>query len=134
MYKVRTGIIMTEKNIKISVVSPEKTIYTGDCEYVSIPGANGYFGVLYNHAPLISKLDVGIVEIRNEGKILKIVVDGGFVEVKANNINILASSGDLKENIDQQKAIKKLDELLGNQSNNNEELKKAKIRVAVHKN
>jgi F-type H+-transporting ATPase subunit epsilon len=124
---------MNEKLLKVSVVSPEKTIYSGECEYISIPGTNGSFGVLWNHAPLVSSLDVGIVQIRTTSGVVELVVDGGFVEVKANAINILASSGDLKENINLDKANKQLEALLTASDSSQEAIRKAKIRVAVHK-
>lgn len=72
--------------LKLKIVSPEKVVYEGDADSVSVPGMLGKFEILNNHAPIISSLTHGTVEYANrEGK-QSINVRGGFVEVKKNEV------------------------------------------------
>ena len=72
------------------LVSPEKLLFSGEVEQVDVPGSEGYFGVLAGHAPLVSIVRPGILTVRIEGKEEKIVVFGGFAEVSAKGLTILA--------------------------------------------
>ncbi len=73
--------------MKVTIVSPEKTLYEGDVEGVKLPGTLGRFEVLKGHAPIISTLVAGTVEcIGNEPYL--ITVSGGFVEVANNAISV----------------------------------------------
>ncbi len=125
---------MSDSKLTVTVISPEKQIFSGSADYVNIPGSIGYFGVLLNHSPIVSELEVGILEIKQDGKLIKIVVDGGFAEVKANQIKILTNGGDLKENIDSYKASADLDKAIASNSKTRDlDIKKAKVRVLIHK-
>lgn len=125
---------MSESKLTVIVISPEKEIFSGPAEYVNIPGTMGYFGVLFNHSPIVSELDIGILEIKHEGKIQKIVVDGGFAEVKANQVKILTNGGDVKEKIDATRASNDLEKAISSTAKTrNEDIKKAKVRVLIHK-
>ena len=64
--------------LKLKIVSPEKIEFTGDVERVVVPGTQGQFEILSNHAPIISTLQKGVVEY--DGHQLPIL--GGFVEVQ----------------------------------------------------
>ncbi len=125
---------MSESKLTVTVISPEKQIFSGPAEYVNIPGTMGYFGILVNHSPIVSELEIGILEIKHDGKVLKIVVDGGFAEVKFNNIKILTNGGDMKENIDPNRASADLEKAIASSSKTREQdIKKAKVRVLIHK-
>ena len=125
---------MAETKLKVSVISPEKVIYTGEADYVNLPGSVGYFGVLINHSPLVSELQVGILEIKAGNQSYKMVVDGGFAEVKNNEIKVLVTGGDSKENINLEKAEKALQEAIDSNSKTRDfDIKKAKARVLIHK-
>ncbi len=125
---------MSEGKLTVTVISPEKQIFSGPAEYVNIPGTVGYFGVLVNHSPIVSELEVGILEIKSDGKTLKIVIDGGFAEVKSNQIKILTNGGDVKENIDPKRAEADLEKAIASSSKTREQdIKKAKVRVLIHK-
>src|ERR1017187_8785596 len=63
------------------LVSPEKLLFSGDVEQVDVPGAEGDFGVLANHAPFVATLRPGILTVHGAGGAQKIVVLGGFAEV-----------------------------------------------------
>jgi F-type H+-transporting ATPase subunit epsilon len=125
---------MSESKLTVTVISPEKQIFSGPADYVNIPGSVGYFGVLLNHSPIVSELEVGILEIKHEGKTIKVVVDGGFAEVKSNEVKILTNGGDLKEKIDLNRAEADLEKAIASTSKTrNQDIKKAKVRVLIHK-
>jgi F-type H+-transporting ATPase subunit epsilon len=77
--------------MKIEIVTPEKDLYSGDIESAVFPGMLGSFGVLQNHAPLISTLQEGSIEVVEIDKKKKSFdVKGGVVEVLNNKIIVLA--------------------------------------------
>lgn len=74
--------------MKLDIISPEKVIYNGDTELVTVPGVNGSFTILEHHAPIISTLEKGKVIYRENGKDTELTINGGFVEAKNNVISI----------------------------------------------
>jgi F-type H+-transporting ATPase subunit epsilon len=73
------------------LVSPEKLLFSGEVSQVDIPGVEGDFGVLANHAPLVSTVRPGILVIYHEGgERLPVVVNGGFAEVGPTGLTVLA--------------------------------------------
>ena len=82
------------------LVSPEKLLFSGDVEQVDVPGAEGDFGVLANHAPLVATLRPGILTVHGAGGAQKIVVLGGFAEVSAQGLTVLADVAEAVEDID----------------------------------
>jgi F-type H+-transporting ATPase subunit epsilon len=72
------------------LVSPEKILFSGEVEQVDVPGSEGDFGVLAGHAPLVSVVRPGFLTMRVDGKEEKIVVLGGFAEVSAKGLTVLA--------------------------------------------
>lgn len=90
---------------KLSIVSPEKTLYEDMVESLVAPGTEGYIGILSNHAPLITTLATGKIEIRDSNKVEKIAaISAGFLEVSANTATILADSVEFVEEIDLSRA------------------------------
>ncbi len=81
------------KNFKLIIVTPEKKIYDGEVTSVIAPGDLGYLGVLADHAPLITSLKQGNLEITDPGGAKNtMVITGGFMEVVKNTVTILADS------------------------------------------
>lgn len=76
----------------LEIVTPEKQIYSGDIKYVNLPGSKGSFGVLKNHAPLISTLVAGEVKLKEDnGNERLFEIKGGVAEILKNNIIVLAT-------------------------------------------
>jgi|SRR5208283_3175090 len=82
------------------LVSPEKLLFSGGVEQVDVPGADGDFGVLANHAPMVATLRPGILTVHSAGGAQKIVVLGGFAEVSAQGLTVLADVAEAVEDID----------------------------------
>jgi F-type H+-transporting ATPase subunit epsilon len=80
----------------LDIVTPERKIFSGEVELVSVPGSDGYFEVMQNHAAIISTLKKGELKIVEKlGKNQFFNIEGGVIEVKSNKIIILAEK--LKE-------------------------------------
>lgn len=78
---------------KLSILTPEKTVFEGDVQYVEAPGTEGYFGVLANHAALVSALASGTLTVRAaNGSEERWDVAGGFIEVSNNSATVLADA------------------------------------------
>lgn len=73
--------------MKVTIVSPEKTLYSGEIETLEVPGENGRFEVLNNHAPIISSLTAGTVTCKG-AEPFSLEVKGGFIEVAHNVISV----------------------------------------------
>ena len=77
----------------LEIITPDKKIYSGDVEAVKLPGAEGSFGILKGHAPIIATLKKGTVKITDIKKIVEnFEINGGVVEVLNNKIIVLAES------------------------------------------
>jgi len=74
--------------MKLEIISPEKIIYSGKAELVTLPGSKGLFSILDKHAPIISGLDRGFLTYRCGGKDTSLKIEGGFVEVKNDLITV----------------------------------------------
>lgn len=70
--------------LQLKIVSPEKIEYTGEVERVLVPGLQGQFEILNNHAPIISILQKGVVEYDQK----RLSILGGFVEVQKNVVSL----------------------------------------------
>jgi F-type H+-transporting ATPase subunit epsilon len=74
----------------LEIVTPEKTLFSNEIKYVQVPGSKGKFGVLKNHAPLISTLGKGTIKVKQEDATERLFeIEGGVIEVLKNNIIIL---------------------------------------------
>jgi len=89
----------------LHVVSPEGNVLKEEAEFVVLPGGNGEIGILPNHAPLISTLEIGVIRYTVEGKVHKVATSGGFVEVADNKVTILANTAEPSEKIDVKRAL-----------------------------
>lgn len=74
--------------LRLQIISPEKVIYNGEVESLKVPGTQGSFEILDNHAPIISSLAKGEVEYKGKKENGKLSITGGFVEVKKNDISL----------------------------------------------
>src|ERR1035441_667522 len=93
------------------LVSPEKLLFSGEVEQVDVPGAEGDFGVLEGHAPFVSTLRPGILTVHGSGGEQKIVVLGGFAEVSAEGLTVLADVAEAIQDIDRGMIATRISEL-----------------------
>lgn len=84
----------------LDLVSPEQLVFSGEVTQVDVPGAEGDFGVLAGHAPMVSSLRPGILTIIGDGAPKRIVVWGGFAEVGPETVTVLADTAMPIEDVD----------------------------------
>jgi F-type H+-transporting ATPase subunit epsilon len=82
------------------LVSPEKIAYSGEVEQVDVPGAEGDFGVLAGHAPVVATIRPGILTVMAGGTQQKIIVLGGLAEVSAKGLTVLADVATSLQDLD----------------------------------
>jgi F-type H+-transporting ATPase subunit epsilon len=76
--------------LNFALVSPERGLFQGEVDHVVVPGAEGEFGVSPLHAPVMSIVKAGALRIFNEGAERRIFVNGGFADVTAEGLTVLA--------------------------------------------
>lgn len=92
--------------IKVDVVSAEESIYEGEAEFVALPGEAGELGIYPSHAPLLTRIKPGTVEIRQPGGAEETVfVAGGVLEVQPSRITVLADTAIRAADLDEKKAL-----------------------------
>jgi len=83
----------------LEVLTPEKSLFSGEIEAVTVPGINGRFQILKNHAPIVSALVAGEVNIKTAGgEVERFMIDRGFIEVLRNEISLLVHTPLEEEN------------------------------------
>ena len=82
------------------LVAPDKVLFSGPVEQVDVPAAEGDFGVLAGHAPLVALLKPGILVVHEGGRELRFVVLGGFAEVNPQGLTVLADVASSIEDLD----------------------------------
>ncbi len=74
----------------VQILTPEKTLFSGKASLVKVPGSNGSFEILKNHAPIISTLEKGQIKIESENnQPVFFEINSGVIEVHKNNVTIL---------------------------------------------
>ena len=97
--------------LKFELVSPEKLLMSAEVEQVNIPGTEGNMGIMANHAPVLSTLRPGVVEVTGaDGKQDRIFVRGGFAEVNPAGLTVLAEQAIHMDDLD----VAKLDQEIQN--------------------
>ena len=76
--------------ITFDLVSPERLLLSTDADMVTIPGADGYMGVMPGHMPLVSTLRPGMIDVQAGGRNERFFIRGGFAEVSATKLTVLA--------------------------------------------
>lgn len=96
--------------IKVDVVSAEELIFSGDAEFVALPGEAGELGILPQHTPLISLIKPGFVRITlpNTKEVKQVFVAGGVIEVQPHHVTVLADTAIRSEEMDRAKTEKAL--------------------------
>jgi F-type H+-transporting ATPase subunit epsilon len=99
---------MAEK-LLFEVVTPDRKLLSAEADVVVLPGVEGQFGVLVNHVPFLSALDVGEMYYRDGGKTEYLSVSGGFAEVTGKKVTIVAEAAEMGREIDIERARRALE-------------------------
>ena len=93
------------------LVSPEKLAFSGEVDQVDVPGAEGDFGVLAGHAPVVAAIRPGILTVTTGGTREKIIVLGGLAEVSEKGLTVLADVATSIEELDRAKFAETIAEM-----------------------
>ena len=90
---------MAEDVIRLDIVTPAGLLMSENVAAVNLPASKGSMGVLTNHAPLMTTLDIGIVKYNQANTDRYLTVSGGFAEIKDNTVIVLAEAAERAEEI-----------------------------------
>merc|ERR1712187_523410 len=96
--------------VQLKVLTPEGLGITEAVSEVVLPSASGQLGVLSNHAPMMTALDIGVLRYKQAGQWKPVVLMGGFAKVESNQLNILVNDLEKAEDIDLDEAKSDLEQ------------------------
>lgn len=121
------------KEIFVEIITPSKSAYKGQVISITVPGTLGNFQVLYNHAALLSSLEIGKIQIEDAtGQHIEFATSGGTVEVRDNKVLILADSVESAEEIDVERtkrAIERAKERLATRGKGDVDILRAELAL-----
>jgi F-type H+-transporting ATPase subunit epsilon len=126
-------------NIRLQVVTPEKSVVDEDVQIIVAPGSLGEFGVLVGHTPFMSTLKLGTIRYRDQGGTERFLfVSGGFVEVLPGKVTVLAESAERRRDIDLERvkrSIQRAEERLSRKQESDIDFVRAKASLdrALHR-
>ena len=93
--------------IHVDVVSAEESIYSGDAEFVVLPGVMGELGIYPKHTPLVTQIKPGVVRIKVPGQAEEqiVFVQGGFLEIQPDVVTVLSDTAIRARDLDEAKAL-----------------------------
>ena len=98
--------------LNIRIITPDKVVFDKSVDEVILPSSTGQVGILNDHAPLLTALDIGVMRFKVTDKWLPMVVMGGFAEIKNNQITVLVNGAEEVSSIDKAVAEKDLETAL----------------------
>jgi F-type H+-transporting ATPase subunit epsilon len=109
--------------MEVSILSPDRVLYTGDAQSITAPGTVGSFSILESHAPLVTTLEPGLIKINSADGEKHFVVRDGFLEVRNNKVTALLEAALLPDEINADDVQSQLDKLLKQQAVGDEAMK-----------
>ena len=85
--------------LQVCIMTPDRTFWKDQADEIILPTNTGQMGVLSNHAPLITALDIGVTLIRSNSNWIPLAVMGGFALVKQNQVTLLVNEAESAETI-----------------------------------
>jgi F-type H+-transporting ATPase subunit epsilon len=125
-------------SLNVRVITPDKVVWDAMAEELILPSSTGQLGILVDHAPLLTALDIGVMRLKSDAGWTSIVLMEGFGEVESNKVTILCNGAEEASTIDQkaaQEALEKVTLLVEEAATKKEkieatlELRKAKARL-----
>jgi F-type H+-transporting ATPase subunit epsilon len=86
--------------LTVRVITPDKVVWDEEVQELILPSTTGQLGILSNHAPLLTALEIGVMRVRPGKDWKNIAVMGGFAEVENNEVKVLVNGAELGANID----------------------------------
>jgi len=116
-------------SLNVRVITPDKVVWDAAAEEIILPSSTGQIGILTDHAPLLTALDIGVMRLKTAGTWTSIVLMEGFAEVENNKVTILCNGAEEGGDINKATAQAELERvtLLVDQA----ETKKEKIEATI---
>ncbi|UTL72360.1 F0F1 ATP synthase subunit epsilon [Bacillus halotolerans] len=92
------------KTVQVNIVTPDGPVYDANIEMVSVRAESGDLGILPGHIPTVAPLKIGAVRLKKDGQTELVAVSGGFIEVRPDQVTILAQTAETAEGIDKERA------------------------------
>lgn len=124
------------QQIQLEVVTPHGAVVNDGVDIVNAPGYGGDFGVLANHAPLLSTIKIGVLSYQKGDDRQEMMVSGGFCEVSNNKITFLVESAEKGKEIDVDRAMKakeRAEQRLIKAQQHDESINKARAEAALQR-
>ena len=80
--------------MRVTVISPERSLFEGEADAVVAPAFDGQVGILPRHAPFMTLLGAGVLTVRNGGEASRFRVAGGFLQVVADAVRVVAGTAE----------------------------------------
>ncbi|KAJ4699992.1 ATP synthase subunit beta, chloroplastic [Melia azedarach] len=108
-YKLRNGEQFEEMTLNLCVLTPNRIVWNSEVKEIILSTNSGQIGVLPNHAPIATAVDIGILRIRFNDQWLTMALMGGFARIGNNEITILVNDAEKSSDIDPEEARKTLE-------------------------
>ena len=96
-------------SLNVRVITPDKIVWDAGAEEIILPSSTGQVGILTDHAPLLTALDIGVMRLKIDGNWTSIVLMEGFAEVENNKVTILCNGAEEGSSINLQAAQAELE-------------------------
>jgi F-type H+-transporting ATPase subunit epsilon len=122
-------------SLNVRVITPDRVVWDASAEELILPSSTGQLGILSEHAPLLTALDIGVVRLKAGGNWTAIVLMEGFAEVENNKVTILCNGAEEAASIDVTKTQADLEKitLLVDQATTKKEKIEATIELRTAK-
>ncbi len=128
----------TNGNVHCAIITPERQVFDADVNFVALPGHDGQFGILSDRAPLLCKLGIGVLRVKQGDQEKRFYVDGGFAQVRENSVIVLTPAAGEPAQIDRKAAQASLDAAMNMPMKDETSLRarttaiaKAKVRLSL---
>ena len=98
-------------SLNVRVITPDKVVWDAMVDELILPSSTGQIGVLTDHAPLLTALDIGVMRLKSETSWTSIVLMEGFAEVEDNKVTILCNGAEEGSSIDLKTAQEELEKV-----------------------
>lgn len=96
---------MASGTLRVEIVSPDGSVFNGQARGIKVPGVQGSFEVLYDHAPMLAAFDIGVIRVTSDSdSSIEFATSGGFLEVVNNSVTVLAETAEPASGIDVDRA------------------------------
>jgi len=98
-------------SLNVRVITPDKVVWDAMAEEIILPSSTCQLGILVDHAPLLTALDIGVMRLKSDAGWTSIVLMEGFAEVEANKVTILCNGAEEGSSIDKSTAQDELEKV-----------------------